>query len=182
MASLSAWIRSPRLTVILAVLLCGMWKSRTRSGSFAFLLQFCLGRAVLRSGERSCASWSSGSSSDQRRLASLGLSRERVRFVFPDSVWPGPGAFYRPFPVCSFRGGNLLRRSRPPASSSLHQRLPGLCLYKLVGFNKFAPLRQRPRGGNKLCLRRAANGCRRKKTSATPGTWMDFSISVKVFL
>ena len=86
MASLSAWIRSLRLAIILAVLLCGMWESRTRSASFAFLLQFCLGRAVLRSGERSCASWSSSSSADRQRLASLGFSRERVRFVFPDSM------------------------------------------------------------------------------------------------
>lgn len=47
----------------------------------------CLAHTVLWSRQCACTSWSFSFNSDRRRLASLGLVGEHVRFVFLDSFW-----------------------------------------------------------------------------------------------
>lgn len=73
-------------------------------------------------------------------VASVGLVEEIMRFVFSKSVWLDLGRSTGPLQCFLLRGGDLLRGVRPDVSSGLNRQLPHRFLYKLLDFNKFAPL------------------------------------------
>lgn len=120
--------------------------------------------------------------------ATLFSHRHRTNPKFIPPLDRSPGYVPPPVTIVTDKGRFLLwgcdvpHISRPLVSSGLNQRLPGRWFYKLLGFSKFALLRQRTRGGNRFCSGRASGGCKRTKSSATLRIWIYFSFSIRVSL
>lgn len=108
------------------------------------------------------------------RRGACGSCVPRIRLV-------GPLALYKP----SLAFSSSRRRfatQQSLTSSGLHRRLLGRCLYKLLGFSKFLPLRRRPIGGNDIWSRHRL-WIQEKMTSTPLTIWMYFfKISTSVFL